>query len=146
MERVATGPDEPVPPDEEGEARMAARLRHLPVVVTAVGAVAVLAAALGGLARGGPGALGAAVGVLLVLFSYILSTVAIAWADSVSPRLVLPVGLTAYLTKFSAFGVALIALLDSDWGGKLPMAAGIGAGVVAWNATHIWWLNGPGRR
>jgi|SRR5690606_8632816 len=124
---------------------MAARMRHLPIITAVVGVVAVLSAALGGLAAGNAGATGAAAGVLLVLFSYVLSTVAIAWADSVSPRLVFPVGMTAYLTKFGVFGVALVALLDSDWAGKLPMAAGIGAGVVAWNATHIWWINGPGR-
>lgn len=121
------------------------RLRHLPIILAVLGGVALLAAGTGGFAAGGAGAAGAAAGVALVVASYVASTLVIAWADSVNPRLVLPLGLAAYVTKFSLFGVAMVALLGGDWPGLVPMAAGIVAGVVAWNATQIWWVCGPGR-
>jgi hypothetical protein len=121
------------------------RLRHLPVTLAVLAVVAVLAGVVGGLAVGGAGAAGAVAGISVVVVSYLLSTIAIAWADSVNPRLVFPVGVGAYLTKFSLFGVAMVALLDTGWPGLTPLALGIVVGVVAWTGTQIWWVSGPGR-
>jgi hypothetical protein len=101
--------------------------------------VLVLAVLVGGLAAGGVGALGAGLGVLLVSASYTASTLAIAWADSVTPRLVLPVGLGMYITKFTLLGAMLIAVNDADWSGRIPLAWGIVGGVIAWTAAQIWW-------
>lgn len=119
---------------------MRERLRHLPLTLAATGVVAAVAAAVAGLVAGADGAAGAVAGVGLVVTSYLFSTLAIAWADSVNPRLVLPVGLAAYVTKFSLFGLVLVALLRTGWAGLQPMAIGIVVGVVAWTGAQIWWV------
>jgi xanthine/uracil permease len=71
--------------------------------------------------------------------SYTLTTVAVAWADSINPRLVFPVGMGMYIAKFSLLGVMMIAVAGTDWPGRIPMAVGIVLGVVAWTGTQIWW-------
>jgi hypothetical protein len=119
--------------------RVLGRARHLRPALAVQGALAVLATAVAGLLGGAAPAFGAAAGVALVAASYTASTLAIAWADSVEPRLVLPVGMGMYVTKFSLFGAALIALGGSDWPGLVPMAMGICAAVAGWTGTQIWW-------
>jgi hypothetical protein len=119
---------------------MGQRLAHLPRLLAVSAILTGLAALVGGLVRGTDGAIGAAAGVALVVVSYAFSTVAIAWADSVNPRLVLPVGMGAYVTKFSLFGLLFLAILDADWPGTAPMAWGIVAGVLGWTTAQIWWL------
>jgi hypothetical protein len=96
-------------------------------------------AIVGAIAGGGVGAAGVAAGVALVIVSYVVSTLAIAWADSIAPRLVLPVGLATYLAKVSVFIVLIVVVLDSGWTGRVPMAVGIVVGAVAWTASQIWW-------
>jgi hypothetical protein len=100
----------------------------------------VVAAAVGWQSRGATGGAGAAIGVGIVTLSYTLSTLVIAWADSISPKLVLPFGVGAYIAKFSLLGGAMIVLGGTGWPGLLPMAWGIVAGVVGWTAAQIWWI------
>lgn len=116
------------------------RLAHLPAQLAVNGALLVVAAAAGGIVRGAAGAAGAAAGVAIVVASYLFSTLLIAWADRVDPRLVLPVGLAAYVTKFSLIGVAMAALAGTGWRGLAPLGAGVVAGVLAWTTTQIWWV------
>ena len=123
---------------------MRSRLRHLPIMLGVLAAVTAAAAVVAAVTAGGAGAAGVTIGIGLVVVSYVLSTLAIAWADSVDPKLVFPVGMGMYVTKFSLFGIALIALLDSDWPGIVPLAMGIVVGVAAWTAAQIWWVSGPG--
>ncbi len=103
------------------------------------GAALLAGAIVGGLTAGGTGALGVAAGVALVIASYTASTLAIAWADSVAPRMVLGVGVGLYILKFSLFGVMLVAVNDAGWAGRVPMAIGIVVGVIAWTGGQIWW-------
>jgi hypothetical protein len=116
------------------------RLRHLPALLVASAVIMVVAAAVGWQSRGATGGAGAAVGVGIVTLSYTLSTLVIAWADSISPKLVLPFGVGAYIAKFSLLGGAMIVLGGTGWPGLLPMAWGIVAGVVGWTAAQIWWI------
>lgn len=115
-------------------------MRHLPTLLAASLVVLVAAAVWGWLARGTAGATGAAIGVGIVTASYTVSTVVIAWADSLSPQLVLPFGLGTYVAKFSLLGGLMIALGGLDWAGLLPMAWAMVAAVVAWTAAQIWWI------
>jgi hypothetical protein len=115
------------------------RLGHVPVALAVSGLVLVLAAVVGGLAQGGAGALGAAAGVALVAVSYLVSSAAIAWADSVNPRLVLPVGLATYVAKFVLLGVAMLAVVGTGWEGTAAMGISIIPGVVGWTAANVWW-------
>jgi hypothetical protein len=125
--------------DDEGELAVSERIRHLRLTVATSGVVLVLATVIAYVMGGAASAIGAAAGVALVAASYTASTLAIAWADTVNPRLVLPVGMGMYVTKFSLFGAMLIAIGATDWAGKIAMAVGIIAGVVAWTAAQIWW-------
>jgi hypothetical protein len=115
------------------------RVRHLRLALAASGVLAVLGAIVGLVWQGGAGALGVVAGVALVAASYTASTLAIAWADSVNPRMVFPVGMAMYVTKFSLFGALLIFVGATGWPGKIPMAMGIVAGVVVWTGAQIWW-------
>jgi hypothetical protein len=125
------------------------RLAHLPALLLAAAATLVAAAAVGWLARGGAGAVGAAVGVAVATASYLVSTLVIAWADAVRPALVLPLGLATYLVKLTVIGAVMIAIAASGWDGLVPMALGVVAGAVGWSAAQVWWVvrrsdNGPG--
>jgi hypothetical protein len=116
------------------------RLAHLPVLLAVTGVVIAIAAVLGWLGAGGPGAVGAAAGVGVAGASYLLSTLVIAWADSVDPQLVLPFGMIMYIVKFTLLGVLMVAVLASDWPGQVPLGLGVAAGVVGWTAAQIWWV------
>jgi hypothetical protein len=117
------------------------RIRHLPVLL-AVSAVLLAAAALvGGMTAGVAGAAGAAAGVGIVTASYTLSTLVIAWADSVDPQLVLTFGLATYVTKFTLLGVGMALVANTGWAGLVPLCLGVAAGVVTWTGAHIWWIS-----
>jgi len=118
---------------------VAERIRHLRLTLGLSAVVLVLASAVGFAVRGGVGALGVAAGVALVAGSYTASTLAIAWADTINPRMVLPVGMAMYITKFSLLGLLLVAVNNAEWAGRIPMAMGIVVGVVAWTSSQIWW-------
>ncbi len=118
---------------------MRERVAHLRVTIGATGAVLVAVTAIGAVLGGATGATGAAAGVALVLLSYVSSTLAIAWADSIAPKLVLGVGVGMYVVKFSLFGIMLVLVVMAGWPGRVAMAWGIVAGVVAWTASQIWW-------
>ncbi len=113
---------------------MRRRLTHLPSGLVASAGLLVLGVALGALLRGAAGALGAAAGVLIVAASYTASSLVIAWADSIDPRLVLPAGLMTYMLKFTVLGVLLLALAGRGWAGQAPM--GVAIMITALGSTH----------
>jgi hypothetical protein len=116
------------------------RLTHLPVGLK-VTAVLLVPAVIGGAAFGGfVGAVGAVAGVFLVAASYVGSSVVIAWADSVSPSLVLPVGLVTYVLKFTALGVAMYALAGTGWNGMPALGVAVIAATLCWATAHAWWV------
>jgi hypothetical protein len=119
---------------------MRKRLLHLNPTLRASALVFVLCVAGGALLRGWSGALGAAAGVLLVVFSYTASSVVIAWTDLVARPMILPVGLMTYLLKFTAFGVLLYVVSESQWDGTPAMAVGIIVGTVTWVTTQAVWV------
>lgn len=118
---------------------MLPRLRHLPAGLAASAVVLVVGVVAGALARGGSAAAGAAVGVLLVAASYSLSSLVIAWADRVEPRLVLPVGLFTYVIKFTVIGVVMYVVAGSGWSGLPAMGIALIAAVFAWMLAQSWW-------
>jgi hypothetical protein len=115
------------------------RLHHLPTPLLAEAALAVVAAVVGGVVRGGTGALGALAGVVLVAASYTGSSVVLAWADRVNPRLVLPVGLVTYAVKFLLLGLLMLAVAATGWGGLEPMGFAIVAAALTWSVAQAAW-------
>ena len=138
------GSEQTVDVDAGGAARAAEdpgwRLAHLPLLLAVSTTVMLSAATVGFLASGATAAAGAGLGVLLVIVSYSLTTLVVAWADTVAPRLVLPLGVGVYIAKFSLLGVIMVGVSGTDWGGKIPLGLGVVAGVLAWTAAQIWWV------
>jgi hypothetical protein len=116
------------------------RLRHLPVGLGASGVALVLCAVIGTVVGGPVAGVGAAAGVALAAFSFTLSSVVIAWADVVNPRLILPVGLMTYVVKFGLFGLLLYVVGRSGWDGIKPLGLGVAAGAMAWVTTQAIWV------
>jgi hypothetical protein len=82
--------------------------------------------------------------VAIVVASYLFTTLLVAHADRIDPRLVLPVGMAAYVTKFTALMLLMLVLLNADWPGTLALAVGMVVGVFGWTGTHIWWVTHGG--
>jgi hypothetical protein len=116
------------------------RLRHLPVMLAASAAMLVVAAGVGGWLTGAAGAVGAAVGVAVATLSFTASTLVIAYADRLDPKLVMPFGMGTYIAKVSLFGGLLLGVSSTGWAGLVPLGWGIAAGVLAWSAAQIWWI------
>ena len=82
---------------------------------------------------------GVAAGVALVSVGYVLSSLVVAWADSIAPNLVMPVGLTAYVGKVIVFGVVMAAIARTDWAGLAPMGWAIVGSALVWIVALSWW-------
>jgi hypothetical protein len=117
------------------------RVAHLPFLTAISVALLLCAASAGFFAGGAPSALGGAAGVLIVTVSFTMSTLVIAWADTVRPALLMPLALLTYVFKYGALGVVLAFGVSSDWPGKDALGWGIVAGVVVWTAVQAWWFH-----
>jgi hypothetical protein len=118
------------------------RLEHLPFLMTVSFALVLCVASVGFFTAGPPAALGAALGVLIVTISYSMSTLVIAWADTVRPELVLPVAILTYVLKYTILGVILAYGVATDWPGRTALGMGIVVGVMVWTGVQAWWLYG----
>ncbi|GAA2612623.1 hypothetical protein [Paractinoplanes durhamensis] len=116
------------------------KVAHLPFLSAVSAALILCAASAGYVAGGGASALGAALGVLIVTVSYTMSTLVIAWADTVRPALLMPLALFTYVLKYGALGVVLAYGVSTDWSGKTALGMGIVAGVMVWTAVQVWWF------
>jgi sugar phosphate permease len=115
------------------------RLRHLPSGLLASAVLLLVGVPVGWLVRSGTAAAGVAAGVALVAASYTVSSLVIAWADSINPRLVMPIGLLTYAVKFTLIGIALAAVAAADWAGLPAMGVGIIVAAIGWMVAQAWW-------
>ncbi len=116
------------------------RVEHLPFLTAVAFALLMCAASVGLLTGGTTAAVGAAAGVALVTVSFTMSTLVIAWADTVRPALVMPLGLLTYVVKYSLLGLIMVLVIDSGWPGTVALGWGVITGVLGWTAVQIWWL------
>ena len=133
-----TSPRTPAEPDTGAGRNW--RLRHLPPLLLVSALVAAGAAAVGGLVSGGVGAFAAALGVAVATASFVVSTLVIAWADTIDTKLVMPFGMGTYIAKVCLLAGLLLVLVPSGWAGLVPFAWGLAVGVVTWGAAQIWWI------
>ena len=140
MSERAADDDPPLPDLPPLPADPRWRVAHLPFLTAVSVAVLLCAASIGYLAGGPQLALGAAAGVAITTVSYTLSTLVIAWADTVRPALVMPLGLATYVIKYSLLGVILAFTVTSEWPGRVALGWGVVAGVVVWTAVQGWWV------
>jgi len=115
-------------------------MTHLPVGLKTSAVIFVLTVAGGAVFGGLTGALGAAVGVGIVVASFTVSSLVIAWADSVHPTLVLPVGMFTYILKFTAIGFAMAAVVASGWDGLTALGVGVAVATIGWATAQAWWV------
>jgi hypothetical protein len=116
------------------------RVEHLPFLTAFSMALMICAASVGFFVGGGPTAVGAAAGVGIVTVSFTMSTLVLAWADTVRPALLMPLGLLTYVVKYTLLGVILAFVISSEWPGRAAMGWGVVAGVLGWTAVQIWWV------
>lgn len=109
--------------------------------IIATAAVGVLAAIVGAVLQGGPGAIGAAAGVALVIASYAVSTLIIAWVDRVNRSMLMVVGMLTYAVKFALLFALVGWVATQGWIGTKAMGIGVVAGVLTWTAVQIWWTS-----
>lgn len=109
-------------------------LKGAAIPTIAVGLVVVVAAAF---LAGGPGALGAAIGVALVAVFFTLGLMAVTWAGRVSPQMMMVAAVLGYLVKV----IFLVLLLSSfkDATAFSPRALGwsVLLCTIAWTAGEI---------
>jgi hypothetical protein len=115
-------------------------MTHLPVGLKTSAVIFVLMVAGGAVFGGLTGALGAAAGVGIVVASFTISSLVIAWADSVHPTLVLPVGMFTYILKFTAIGFAMAAVVASGWDGLTALGVGVAVATIGWATAQAWWV------
>lgn len=115
------------------------RVRHLRAGLLASAALLVAGLPVAALARGGAAVAGVAAGVGLVAASYTLSSLLIAWADAIDPRLVMPVGLVTYVLKFALIGVLMWVIASTGWSGLPAMGVAILGAVLGWVVAQSWW-------
>lgn len=116
------------------------RVEHLPFLSSVAFALMLCAASIGYFTGGSASALGAGAGVLIVTISYTMSTLVVAWADTVRPALVMPLAMMTYVLKYTILGLVLVYGLSADWGGKAALGWGIVVGVIVWTAVQAWWF------
>jgi hypothetical protein len=116
------------------------RLRHLPASLVATAALLVVGVPLGWLAGGGAGAAGVAAGAALVVFSYLVSSLVVAWVDLVNRGALLLVVLLTYVLKLTAFGVVMWHLSSTAWPGLPAMGVTIIIATILWTAAQFWWV------
>lgn len=116
------------------------KVAHLPFLSAVSAALMLVAASVGYVAGGTSYALGAALGVLIVTVSFSMTTLVVAWADTVRPALLMPLGLTTYVVKYGILGVVLAYGVESNWSGKEALGWGIVAAIMVWTGVQIVWF------
>jgi hypothetical protein len=118
---------------------MRTRLKFLPAGLKASAGLLVIGMLVGLIVDGTAGAGGAVLGVALVAASFTVSSLVIAWADSVNPTLVFPVGMMTYILKITAIGFGCYALAATGWAGLPAFGIATMAATIAWATAQAWW-------
>lgn len=134
-----TRPGQPHSGQTRSRGEIRRRLRHLPSGLLASAVLFVGGVGVGAALQGGVGAAGAVLGVGLVATSFTVSSVVLAWADSINPTLVLPVGLMTYVLKFTVIGIACYALASTGWDGLPAFGVAVIVATLGWATAQAWW-------
>lgn len=118
---------------------MRERLRQLPAGLSASAVLLVVAVAVGWIVRGPVAAVGAALGVLLVVVSYVVSGLVVAWADLFARHLMMPVVLLTYALKATLLGMVLYQVDKAEWPGLFALGVAAVAAVVVWVGAQLAW-------
>ncbi|WP_049561038.1 hypothetical protein [Nonomuraea sp. SBT364] len=109
-------------------------LKSAAIPTLGVGAVAVVVSLL---VAGGGGALGAALGVLLVAVFFSISVVAVSYAARVSPQMMAIAAMVSYLVKVVVIMAMLVAFRDTTLWNTQAFAWSVVAGTLVWTAFEV---------
>ncbi|MER7007454.1 hypothetical protein ABT297_31030 [Dactylosporangium sp. NPDC000555] len=119
---------------------MTQRLHHLPTALVASAVLLVVAVAVAWPIGDGTAALGAVAGVALVVLSYLVSSLVVAWVDAVARNLLLPVVLLTYALKFAVFGLAMYRVSETGWAGLRVMGVTVIVATIVWTGAQLYWI------
>ncbi|HKE99478.1 MAG TPA: hypothetical protein VKG45_11165 [Actinomycetes bacterium] len=111
--------------------------RILRGAVAATAALAPPAVALGALAAGARGALGAGLGVLLAAAFFSVTVVVVDAAGRVSADLILPAALATYALKLTALGIGLYLLGGTTAFDRRAFALAVVAGTLVYLVAEV---------
>lgn len=109
-------------------------LKSAALPTLAVGAVAVVVALL---IAGGKGALGAAVGIVLVGVFFSISVVAVTYAARISPQMMAVAAMLSYLVKVVAILVMLRTFGDTTAWNPQAFAWTVVVGTIVWTIAEV---------
>ncbi|MEU7853610.1 hypothetical protein [Nonomuraea sp. NPDC049141] len=109
-------------------------LKSAAIPTLVVGVVAVVVALL---LAGAKGALGAAIGTLLVGVFFSISVVAVSYAARISPQLMAIAAMVSYLVKVVVIMVMLAAFGDTTAWNSKAFAWSVVVGTLVWTAAEV---------
>jgi len=112
-----------------------ARILRGAAVPTAV--VAVPLVLIAGLLAGGKGALGAALGVVVVAVFFTVGVVVLGWAAKINPVALMNVAIATYLVKAFALLLVLVFLGDTTLFDRRAFGLSIVMAAVVWMAGEV---------
>lgn len=101
-------------------------------------AVGLVAAIVSLFAVGASGALGAAIGVLLVALFFTIGLVVVSWAGRISPTAMFAAAVVSYLLKVIVVGVLLRVFEGIGAWNFTAFAWTVVAGTIAWIGGEVW--------
>jgi hypothetical protein len=109
-------------------------LKSAAIPTLAVGLIAVIASLW---FAGAEGALGAAIGTLLVALFFTIGLAAVAGAGRISPMAMFTAAVLSYLVKIIVIGFTLRAFRDAEAWDFTAFAWTVVAGTIAWTAGEV---------
>ncbi len=103
---------------------------------TAVAGVLLIGVAAVG--AGTKGALGAALGVVVVALFFTAGLVAIAWASRISAFVMMQVAIFTYLVKIALLGVVVVNLADTKAFNTRAFASAVLVSTLVWIAAQVY--------
>jgi len=113
-----------------------ARIIRGAAVPTAV--VAVPLVVIAGLLEGAKGAVGAALGVILVAAFFTAGVVVLGWAAKINPVAMMNVAIATYVVKALALLLVLVSLGDTTLFDRRAFGLSILVAAVVWMAGEVW--------
>jgi len=114
-------------------------VRILRGAAVGIGAASPLLLLVAGVVAGLGGVVAAAAGLVVVTAFFTLGILAIAWAERVSPELMLP--LTAFVIKLTMLGLLLAVAPEAELFSRTTFAVSVGLGALVWvhvQAYRVW--------
>ncbi|MDT0493070.1 hypothetical protein ACIOD0_24185 [Kitasatospora albolonga] len=111
---------------------MQSDMRELLRIAAPTAAVGAIAALVGGLVAGGKGAIGAAVGCVVVLVFMAFGMIALQWAAKAMPQLLQGMGLMIYSAQLVLLLVFILSIRDTTLFDLKVFALSLVASVITW--------------